>query len=148
MKFIFSGRAVACLFLGVPLVKINICTSYYVEYISDVSCYNLPLTNSYHCLQDDLDEMVATWNRHMIRPTKNARIPSGRPNSLYQLPQLYNTIDYLSDVSQTKIQVCRDESIFSNTIMCDQDIDGICCIHKLEEHFQKMQTRQSICVKC
>ncbi|CAB1433775.1 unnamed protein product [Pleuronectes platessa] len=46
-------------------------------------------------IQDELDDTAQVWNAHTIRPSKNTNVPSGRPNVMYALPQLYGTRDFL-----------------------------------------------------
>ena len=40
-------------------------------------------------LQSDLEEHVHYWNTHHIRPSRLASCPSGRPDDMYDMPQLY-----------------------------------------------------------
>lgn len=79
-------------------------------------------------LQDDLDETVRTWNRHLIRPSHNAHSPSGRPNVLYQLPVLYDTIDYMCEVDPEDVVICKDECLFREPIPRDRDVYDMCNI--------------------
>jgi hypothetical protein len=76
--------------------------------------------------QEDLDEIVNTWNRHLIRPSRNARIPSGRPNIMYNLPELYGTVDYISQVSSAEINICKGICTFRQLVPCDQDVYDLC----------------------
>ena len=41
-----------------------------------------------HLVQKDLDLVKKEWNCHPIRPSKNTSAPSGRPDELYQMPQI------------------------------------------------------------
>lgn len=39
--------------------------------------------------QDELDDTVRVWDAHTIRPSRNPNVPSGQPNVMYSLPELY-----------------------------------------------------------
>ena len=40
-------------------------------------------------LMRELEEFVSLWNSHHIRPTRLAACPSGRPDDMYDMPQLF-----------------------------------------------------------
>ena len=40
-------------------------------------------------LKKELDEFVLLWNTHHIRPTRLVACPSGRPDDIYELPELF-----------------------------------------------------------
>lgn len=42
-----------------------------------------------HVLQSDLDECKEKWNTHSIRPVKQSRCPSGKPEVMYNLPHRF-----------------------------------------------------------
>ena len=76
--------------------------------------------------------MINTWNRHLIRPSRNARVPSGRPNILYFMPELYDATDFLCDVPHVQIEACKDECRFREPIPCDEDVHELCCAIMVE----------------
>lgn len=84
--------------------------------------------------QDELDDIAQVWNAHIIRPSKNINVPSGRPNVMYALPELYRTRDFLSSVEDEHVQLCKDECIFRLAIPCDQDVYNLCNIFMVESH--------------
>lgn len=43
-------------------------------------------------LQRDLDECRERWNTHTIRPVKQSRCPSGKPDAMYNLPHRFVSI--------------------------------------------------------
>lgn len=88
------------------------------------------------CLQDEIDEFTKTWNQHLIRPSTNARVPFGRPNIMYFMPELYDATDNLHQVTKDRIAVCKQECRFSKAIPCDTDIYELCCI-LMEENGQE-----------
>ena len=87
-------------------------------------------------LQNDIDATVNTWNCHLIRPTKNARAPSGRPNVMYQLPELFGTRNYLFHPRREEIQFCREECLFREPVPCDIDVYDMCCILMVEKGYR------------
>ena len=40
-------------------------------------------------LTKELEDFVALWNSHHIRPTRLASCPSGRPGDMFEMPQLF-----------------------------------------------------------
>ena len=48
-------------------------------------------------LKHELEEFVALWNSHTIRKTRLAASPSGRPDDLYDMPELFGEIDILHE---------------------------------------------------
>jgi len=85
-------------------------------------------------LQDELDKVAAVWNSHVIRPSRNIRVPSGRPNVMFNFPVIYATEDYAETVPEPIIDACRDECIFRRSIPCDVDIHDISCCIMAEEN--------------
>lgn len=81
-----------------------------------------------HIIQDELDSVKDVWNDHIIRPSRNTRGPSGRPNVMYSLPDLYQTRNFLFDVPQNEIVLCKEECILRSNVPCDQDVYEMCNI--------------------
>ncbi|XP_051931236.1 uncharacterized protein LOC127607148 [Hippocampus zosterae] len=77
-------------------------------------------------IQDELDDTALVWNSHLIRPSKNMNVPSGRPNVMYMLPELYGTRDFLSPVDNEQVQLCKSQCVFRLTMPCDPDVFGLC----------------------
>ena len=61
-----------------------------------------------HLLRNDLHESMERWNRHLIANTKGAMLPTGRPNSLYYLPQLYDSVSYKAPVDLAEVEEFND----------------------------------------
>ncbi|XP_057301730.1 uncharacterized protein LOC130636125 isoform X1 [Hydractinia symbiolongicarpus] len=79
------------------------------QFFSELSSFGFVNSSSYvvkeclrfcfmHILRKELDEFKERWNRHLIAKSKGASLPTGRPNSLYHLPQLYGTKSYTMSV--------------------------------------------------
>ena len=47
-------------------------------------------------LKQEPEEYVHFWNTHHIRPTRLAACPSGRPDDMYDMPQLFGKLSYHS----------------------------------------------------
>ena len=67
------------------------------------------------------------WNTHRIRPSRNVRVPSGRPMLMYYTPQIWGTEDKLcTTVDDDEMTVCNSEAEFRSTIPCDPDVYELC----------------------
>lgn len=86
--------------------------------------------------QDELDEMTSVWDSHIIRPSKNDRVPSGRPIIMYMFPELYSTRDHISLVNSNDAQLCITDCTFRSTTPCDPDISNLCNFLMAESHLQ------------
>ncbi|XP_035989950.1 uncharacterized protein LOC118561813 [Fundulus heteroclitus] len=87
-------------------------------------------------IQDELDEMTSVWDSHIIRPSKNYRVPSGRPKVMYMFPDLYSTRDCISPVNSDDVQLCITNCAFRQATPCDTDINNLCNFLMAESHLQ------------
>ena len=78
-------------------------------------------TKKTYWFQDDIDGMVETWICHLIRPSRNEKSPSGRPNVMHRLPSMYSSQDYMCPVPENEVELCENECIFREAIPCDPD---------------------------
>ena len=85
----------------------------------------------YSCFQqDELDDTVQVWKTHTIRPSKNLNVPSGRPNVMFALPELYGTRDFLSPIEDYDFQLQKwmylspDQTVWSRSIWTMQHLYG------------------------
>lgn len=85
--------------------------------------------------QNDIEEMVQTWNLHVIRPSKNQNCPSGRPAVMYMAPNLYGTHSYLHTVGEAEIETCKDKCEFREQYPCDRDLFELALIIMQEENW-------------
>lgn len=81
-----------------------------------------------YVLQAQLDETMKVWNSHVIRPSKNHNVPSGRPTVMYLMPELYSTENFLSSVDEDDLQLCKSTCTFRSTVQCDYDVYELCNI--------------------
>ncbi|XP_060713398.1 uncharacterized protein LOC132837645 [Tachysurus vachellii] len=84
-------------------------------------------------IQEELDSTKDTWNSHLIRPLRNSLVPHGRPDVMYTLPELYETEDYISQVTVEDCDTCEDQCIHRSDIPCDEDIFTLCS-HIMAQH--------------
>ena len=61
-------------------------------------------------LREELNEIVARWNTHIIAPSKGTHLPRGRPDSLYFLPELYRSTSFKKSVDNSEIAQFEDPS--------------------------------------
>ncbi|KAK0135212.1 hypothetical protein N1851_028967 [Merluccius polli] len=87
-------------------------------------------------VQDELDDTAQTWNAHTIRPSRNPNVPSGCPNIMYALPELYLVRDHLCPVQSEHLDVCRNECRFRKPIPCDKDVYSVCIDFMVELNLQ------------
>lgn len=59
-------------------------------------------------IKEELDRVAQQWNLHMIRPSTNEQSPSGRPDTIFFIPEAFNSSSYLQDVDPQDLVVARD----------------------------------------
>ena len=71
-------------------------------------------------MQDELDEVVRTWNTHQIRRGPAHGTHGGRPILMFSMPQLYEAgEDKLQPVLPEEIAVCKEECTPKGQYPCD-----------------------------
>ncbi|CAC5425774.1 unnamed protein product [Mytilus coruscus] len=83
-------------------------------------------------LDDELKIVVRTWNSHKLRSMKNVMTPCGRPELLYNLPELCGADNYLYVVKEAEIAVC-EQACTKTSIICEQNVFDL-CIYEMEEN--------------
>ena len=61
-------------------------------------------------LQNELHEVAKLWNTHNIRPSHNEYSPSGRPDTLYFIPEATETMNYLVNVENSDVEIVQGVS--------------------------------------
>lgn len=84
-------------------------------------------------LQDALDDTARVWDSHLIRPSKNPNVPSGRPSVMFQVPSLYRTQDFLNSVDDEDVSLCKLEYEHRTLYPCDRDVYDMCMLVMQEE---------------
>ncbi len=77
-------------------------------------------------LQAELDATFQVWNNHNIRKTRRG-LPSGKPTIMFEVPSLYGTRSYLTEVVQNEIDAARQLCSFRQAMPCDNDVYELCC---------------------
>lgn len=79
-------------------------------------------------MQDELDEVVNTWNSHKIRPRSSGDMASGRPVVMYSFPELHSADDKLKTVSMEEINLCMEECTPKGQFPSDETVFELCCL--------------------
>lgn len=79
-------------------------------------------------LQDELDEVVHTWNSHKIRPRSSNDVGSGRPVVMYSFPELHSAEDRLKPIAMEEVTMCLEECTPKGQFPCDQTVFELCCL--------------------
>ncbi|CAC5416694.1 unnamed protein product [Mytilus coruscus] len=109
--------------------------------LSEINCASMTdrtlqkaieLTLNGNWYEDELKIVVRTWNSHKLRSMKNVMTPCGRPELLYNLPELCGADNYLYVVKEAEIAVC-EQACTKTSIICDQNVFDL-CIYEMEEN--------------
>ena len=69
---------------------------------------------------------LKVWNSHIIRMSRRG-LPSGRPNIMLEVPSLYGTRSYLTNLTPQEIDASKDLCSFRSAVTCDTDMYRLCC---------------------
>ena len=53
------------------------------------------------------------WNNHLIAPSKSTTLPRGKPNALYDLPELYNCQSHRMPLNPTEVDEFDDPAFIN-----------------------------------
>ena len=59
-------------------------------------------------LKEELDRVAQQWNLHMIRQSTNEQSPSGPPDTIFFIPEAFDSTSYLQDVDPLDLTVAKD----------------------------------------
>lgn len=68
-------------------------------------------------LQKELDSMRIQWNMHIISTSRNAECPRGKPDLMFDLPEMYGSRSYGTTVAMEDIVYCVDNHTRGKQIM-------------------------------
>ena len=85
-------------------------------------------------LQNELHEAAKLWNTHVIRPSHNEHSPSGRPDTLYCIPEATGTVNYLVNVENADIELV-DKLCCDERPICLQEFEELALIVMEENGF-------------
>ena len=78
-------------------------------------------------LQNELQCVVQEWNTHIIHTKKGVDAPSGKPDVMYRMPELYDTHSYLCKVENFDFQeITQLYAIPTNDIVCNPIFRELC----------------------
>ncbi|XP_050419248.1 uncharacterized protein LOC126832494, partial [Patella vulgata] len=86
-------------------------------------CFRFCFTN---LIQKDLDQIRKDWNQHKMRPTKGAECPAGKPDLLYFTPQLFDTVDYKTEVAVEDLDSFSQFCKFYGPNGCLREFENVC----------------------
>ena len=66
-------------------------------------------------LREELEEFKNRWNCHLIAKSRGSTLSRGRPNSLYILPELYETEPFRKDVDLEELEEFNDPTFIRET---------------------------------
>ncbi|XP_065136100.1 uncharacterized protein [Paramisgurnus dabryanus] len=80
-------------------------------------------------IQDELDEVVRTWNTHQIRPRPGQGMHGLRPALMFSMPEIYGAgEDKLKCVDPEEVAVCKEESTPKGPYPCDKTVFELCTL--------------------
>lgn len=100
-----SLRLLSALKQFVVAWTINIKSPSLLSSLSSSSSLSLRIEHLF-LFQNDLDHVVHLWNTHRIRRTRHQTAPSGKPFTLYYLPEAYGGHHHVCPVSSEQIDGC------------------------------------------
>lgn len=85
------------------------------------------------------------WNNHQIRRSNGRDLQYGKPFLMYNLPELYQSKDYLNPVDAERLDVIIHENVclWKSDIPCDRDLYELCVL-VMEESTAKCNSHRSI----
>ncbi|XP_063076248.1 uncharacterized protein LOC134466278 isoform X1 [Engraulis encrasicolus] len=91
-------------------------------------------------IQEELQQVAQLWNTHVVRKSRNAVAPSGRPILMYTLPHLFGGQDYLKQVPQEAVEACKEECQQRGPCPCDETVFDMCCLIMAENFLHSPTT--------
>ncbi|RVE55502.1 hypothetical protein OJAV_G00235640 [Oryzias javanicus] len=79
-------------------------------------------------IEKELQLVAHLWNTHIIRRSRNAVAPSGRPILMYTIPHLFGGRDHLKEVPQEAVEICKRECLQRGPFTCDETVFSLCCL--------------------
>ncbi len=84
-------------------------------------------------MQNELDEVVRTWNTHQIIPRPGQGLPAVRPVLMFSLPEIHGAIDIkLKSVLPEEVAACKEECSPKGQYPCDKTVFEL-CVFLMEE---------------
>ncbi|KAJ8914135.1 hypothetical protein NQ315_016213 [Exocentrus adspersus] len=97
--------------------------------INDViSFFGITTSDIWKIAWEELNNVVLEWNTHLIRKNRHSHCPSGRPDVIFNFPQIHNSNDHLIVVQEEHLQTCEEECVFLDCPCSDNDVFDLCKI--------------------
>ncbi|XP_048749877.2 uncharacterized protein LOC125661760 [Ostrea edulis] len=77
-------------------------------------------------VQDDLNKCAQEWNQHRMRHTKSAELPGGKPDLMFYVPQLYDTLDYKIEIDEADVDAAEDFCVRQSASGCLEEFEVEC----------------------
>ncbi|XP_057304634.1 uncharacterized protein LOC130641714 [Hydractinia symbiolongicarpus] len=61
-----------------------------------------------HLIRKDLKEFAERWNKHILAPSSNKILPRGRPDTLYFVPEIFNSQSFRKEVDLAEVDEFDD----------------------------------------
>jgi hypothetical protein len=108
------------------------------EQIIDKQCLTFCNNN---IIRDELYKVARHWNIHCIRPSINSESLSGRPDTLYFLPEVNNTRDYKTRTNAADMEVAEEMCCLQNPPNgCEPEFNELATIIMRENRLQMPTT--------
>ncbi|KAB0805057.1 hypothetical protein PPYR_02027 [Photinus pyralis] len=88
-------------------------------------------------IQEELNSVALEWNSHLIRRNRRSICPPGRPDVLFNFPEIHDARDYLIQIREQNLQICEQECLFPDCPCIDKDIHDLCEILSVELSISK-----------
>lgn len=73
-------------------------------------------------MQDELDEVVTTWNSHKIRAKEGRGVIGGHPILMYTLPEMHGAEDNLKTIDMEELALYKEECTPKSQYPCDDTV--------------------------
>lgn len=88
----------------------------------------LVLFTCLNIIEEELQKIAHLWNTHIIRQSRNAIAPSGRPYMMYTLPELFGGQNHLKQVSEQAVETCKAHCLQRGPYTCDETVFSLSCL--------------------
>lgn len=83
-------------------------------------------------IQEECYRIAKHWNTHVIRPSTNEDSPSGRPDTLYFIPKVTGTVNYIVNVDNVDNELANEMCCVQRSI-CEPEFEELACIIMQEQ---------------
>lgn len=73
-----------------------------------------------------MNTVILEWNTHIIRKSRHSICPAGRPDVLYNFPEICGSVNYETTVQLRYVENCEEECTFLDCPCSDKDVFNLC----------------------